>query len=117
MMPGMIMLWYGSVETIPSGWHLCDGSMGTPDLRTRFVRSVYSDTESPKPGETGGSNWHQHTFTGDGHKHDLTSGYDLINSSPTGNFSHGTSVSAASGTVDEASNIPYYYALCYIMKL
>jgi microcystin-dependent protein len=34
---GMIMLWSGSVVSIPSGWLLCDGTSGTPDLRNRFV--------------------------------------------------------------------------------
>ena len=34
---GMIMLWSGSTGTIPSGWALCNGSNGTPDLRNRFV--------------------------------------------------------------------------------
>lgn len=35
--PGIIMLWAGSVGSIPSGWALCNGSNGTPDLRNRFV--------------------------------------------------------------------------------
>jgi len=34
---GIISLWSGSIATIPSGWLLCDGSNGTPDLRDRFV--------------------------------------------------------------------------------
>jgi microcystin-dependent protein len=34
---GMIMLWSGSIASIPSGWALCNGSGGTPDLRDRFV--------------------------------------------------------------------------------
>ena len=34
---GMIMLWSGSTGTIPSGWALCNGSNGTPNLRNRFV--------------------------------------------------------------------------------
>jgi microcystin-dependent protein len=34
---GMIMLWSGSIASIPSGWALCNGSNGTPDLRDRFV--------------------------------------------------------------------------------
>ena len=34
---GVILLWSGSVATIPSGWALCDGTLGTPDLRGRFV--------------------------------------------------------------------------------
>jgi hypothetical protein len=34
---GMILLWSGSVASIPSGWVLCNGSNGTPDLRDRFI--------------------------------------------------------------------------------
>lgn len=34
---GMILLWSGTIATIPSGWALCNGSNGTPDLRDRFV--------------------------------------------------------------------------------
>lgn len=37
MMPGMIMMWHGSVATIPAGWHLCDGTAGTIDLRNHFL--------------------------------------------------------------------------------
>ena len=50
---GVIFLWSGSVATIPSGWALCNGSSGTPDLRNRFVvgaGSTYS------VGDTGGAN-------------------------------------------------------------
>ena len=34
---GVITLWYGNIGSIPSGWLLCNGSNGTPDLRDRFV--------------------------------------------------------------------------------
>lgn len=34
---GAILLWSGSVASVPSGWYLCDGNNGTPDLRNRFV--------------------------------------------------------------------------------
>ena len=34
---GMIFAWYG--EVVPSGWIVCDGSNGTPDLRGRFILS------------------------------------------------------------------------------
>ena len=34
---GMIMLWSGSVVSIPSGWLLCDGTSGTPNLQNRFI--------------------------------------------------------------------------------
>jgi microcystin-dependent protein len=34
---GVILLWSGSVGSIPAGWVLCNGTSGTPDLRGRFV--------------------------------------------------------------------------------
>ena len=34
---GCIMLWSGSIASIPSGWYLCNGTNGTPNLVDRFV--------------------------------------------------------------------------------
>ena len=34
---GFIGMWSGSAETIPTGWALCDGTNGTPDLTERFI--------------------------------------------------------------------------------
>lgn len=34
---GCILQWSGSVASVPAGWHLCDGTAGTPDLRDKFV--------------------------------------------------------------------------------
>jgi microcystin-dependent protein len=34
---GVIVMWSGSIASIPVGWLLCDGTSGTPDLRSRFV--------------------------------------------------------------------------------
>jgi hypothetical protein len=34
---GGIIMWSGSIGSIPSGYYICDGSNGTPDLRDRFV--------------------------------------------------------------------------------
>ena len=41
---GMIIMWSGTVATIPTGWLLCNGSSGTPDLRNRFVIGAHSDS-------------------------------------------------------------------------
>ena len=43
---GMIMLWSGTIATIPSGWKLCNGNNGTPDLRNKFILGAYSDSAS-----------------------------------------------------------------------
>lgn len=34
---GGIILWSGSIATIPAGWLLCNGTGGTPNLQNRFV--------------------------------------------------------------------------------
>lgn len=34
---GMILLWSGSAGSIPTGWVLCDGNNGTPNLTDRFI--------------------------------------------------------------------------------
>jgi prepilin-type N-terminal cleavage/methylation domain-containing protein len=43
---GVIVVWHGSVASIPSGWHLCDGTEGTPDLRSRFVYGAGGETNT-----------------------------------------------------------------------
>ena len=48
---GGIIMWSGSVASIPTGWLLCDGTNGTPDLRNRFIVGA-GDTHAP--GATGG---------------------------------------------------------------
>jgi len=40
---GMIMLWSGTISSIPSGWALCNGSNGTPDLTNKFIIGAYAD--------------------------------------------------------------------------
>ncbi|HHY72707.1 MAG TPA: hypothetical protein GX497_05695 [Bacillus bacterium] len=34
---GLISMWSGAISSIPTGWALCNGSNGTPDLRDRFI--------------------------------------------------------------------------------
>ena len=49
---GAIMMWSGTVATIPTGWLLCDGQNDTPDLRNKFIIGA-GDTYAF--GATGGS--------------------------------------------------------------
>lgn len=55
---GLISMWHGLLSAIPSGWALCDGQNGTPDLRGQFIRGAAAD-----PGSTGGAATHVHTVT------------------------------------------------------
>lgn len=111
MMPGMIMLWYGSVVSIPSGWHLCDGTVGTVDLRNKFVPCA---GDAYDPLDAGGADSQTHDFTGDGHSHNLLSAPIV---SAGDDFHAETSTDPAVGTTDAADNRPQYKALCYIQKL
>jgi len=132
---GCIVIWSGSSASIPSGWYLCNGSNGTPDLRNRFVVGA---TSTYAVGATGGSAdaivvSHTHTATDSGHQHTVTLG--SINAFGTGSSgSRGVYSGTGSGTRDLSesasasisvsttgssgtnANLPPYYALCYIMK-
>ncbi|HLM66702.1 MAG TPA: hypothetical protein VK358_04200, partial [Longimicrobium sp.] len=53
---GGIILWAGRTDAVPSGWVLCDGQPGTPDLRGRFVVGWNpSDGDYSTIGATGGA--------------------------------------------------------------
>ena len=81
---GLISLWSGALNAIPTGWSLCDGSNGTPNLTDKFIMGAGSGYEV---GDTGGSAdaivpTHTHpistTVTDEGHFH-----YTAVNS-PSG---------------------------------
>lgn len=37
---GSIIAYSGLLGSIPSNWHICDGTDGTPDLRDRFLKGA-----------------------------------------------------------------------------
>jgi microcystin-dependent protein len=92
MPAGGIIMWSGSVASIPTGWLLCDGTSGTPDLTGRFV--VHADADSGGTydvGDTGGADSvtlaeanlpsHTHSFSattgaGGNHQHTGTTASD-----------------------------------------
>ncbi len=107
---GMIILWYGPIVLIPTGWQLCDGSNSTPDLRNRFVVGA-GDTYNPAA--TGGTLIHGHTGE-PAHDHNMGVGVDIAS---------GTGVSGVTGppnkpgSTGQSGTLPPYYGLAYIMKL
>lgn len=44
---GGIIMWSGTIASIPAGWALCNGASGTPDLTDKFIISVASAAENP----------------------------------------------------------------------
>ena len=134
---GMIILWSGSVASIPTGWLLCDGTSSTPDLRDKFVVGAGS---TYAVNATGGSAnavvvSHTHTVTDPGHNHapsagtffwtnataqtgagaDSTFGYLSNTVTNTATATTGVTIVTA-GVSGTNANLPPYYALCYIMK-
>lgn len=135
---GAIILWSGSIGSIPSGYNLCDGSNGTPDLRDRFVVAAGNTYAVAATGGSADAIVVTHTHTASvsdpGHVHN--SGVSFANSSSgsqtgisqgtftgiyqTGIASNTTGISvtnANAGTSGTNANLPPYYALAYIMKL
>jgi len=60
----IIALWLGTLASIPLFWKLCDGTLGTPDLRSTYVKGAAT---LGGIGGTGGSLTHGHTATGHTH--------------------------------------------------
>jgi hypothetical protein len=129
---GMIIIWSGSLGSVPAGWALCDGTNSTPDLRNRFIIGAGS---TYAVGATGGSadaivvsHTHTATVTDPGHVHGqgvnpaTSPGYGTVvggggATSNTSSAVTGISVTNASaGTSGTNANLPPYYALAYIMK-
>jgi hypothetical protein len=115
MISGMILLWHGGAASIPHGFALCDGNNGTPDLRDRFVIGAEG---SYSPGDSGGNLLHTHDFDDAGHTHSIGQATGLIGPGPMAyDIAAVTGITSADGTTNANSEVPPYYALCYIMKL
>lgn len=98
---GTILSWFGQLSNIPSGFALCDGKNGTPDLRNRFIVGA---GDQYKLSATGGEDKHILTINEmPSHNHDAASavGYFRSRSNTFYNGGRGPSktlgMNAASG--------------------
>jgi hypothetical protein len=142
---GGIIMWSGSIASIPTGWYLCNGTNGTPDLRNKFIVGAGSTYAVAATGGTADaivvSHTHSVTVNQNDHSHGNVTQYGnpiTRMGSGTGRES-GTSPNSALGKSDNGSNtdgasadisvslsstgssgtnqnLPPYYALAYIMK-
>ena len=136
---GGIIMWSGAISAIPTGWSLCDGSNGTPDLRNKFVLGATNDgSDSTYPGisvsQTGGTAdavvvQHNHSITDPGHTHTQSGGGtddDGGSNAPGGNSSGTMSnISTQTTGITETNNegvsgtnqnLPPFLALAYIQR-
>tara|TARA_B100000900_G_scaffold242264_1_gene206028 strand:+ start:268 stop:780 length:513 start_codon:yes stop_codon:yes gene_type:complete len=135
---GGIIMWSGTIAAIPSGWALCNGSNGTPDLRNTFVIGAHSDSSGAKTTVTGSAT----QSGGDkdavliAHKHDIEVLTDAGGGSPNGTVDQnptagratqqspnsisltGIDASGSASTTQTGTNanLPPYFALAYIMR-
>ena len=120
---GMIILWSGAADAIPSGFVLCDGNNSTPNLSGRFVVGYDASNSDYDVNDTGGSE--SVTLTVNqipAHTHNINLAVRAFYQEPR-NFGVGTDGSAnnsedtgSTGGGQSHENRPPYYALCYIMK-
>ena len=97
---GGIIMWNGSVASIPAGWYLCNGSNGTPDLRDRFVVGAGSTYAVNATGGSANATLvsHDHTYSGTtgsvgNHEHNL----QKLGSAQAGSDNGGAPISSATG--------------------
>lgn len=99
---GVIVMWSGTLATIPSGWALCDGANATPDLRDRFIMGV---PPGQNPGATGGSAAHYHTVNA--HTHGVSIPQSTTIAAGTHDHSYYTGVDWNEGTAASGSTASF----------
>jgi hypothetical protein len=120
---GVIVLWSGAVNAVPTGYAICDGTQGTPDLRDRFVVGAGG---AYTKGAIGGS---ESTGMAGAHTHTVNAATASINVTTT-KVAAGADVDAITAVTPQGhthtanlvgdhqhSSLPPYLALAYIMKL
>ena len=133
---GGIILWSGSIASVPVGWYLCDGTNGTPNLRDRFIVGAGTTYAVAATGGSANavvvSHTHTATVTDPGHFHDIGQSQQVpfgtggvnnpakpgnTNSAQSSTVTTGVTVAnSTEGVSGTNANLPPYYALAYIMK-
>jgi len=115
---GVITMWSGTITDIPSGWTLCDGTDGAPNLQDRFVTGAGGQYSV---GDTGGED--EHTLT-EQEMPSHTHGYIDQNDNNTQGKGGGavqandfTNQTNSTGGDQAHENRPPYYAIAYIMEV
>lgn len=93
---GSIIMFNGLSSEIPDGWHICDGTDGTPNLTGKFIKA--SDTS----GETGGKSTIQ-ILEENMPKHTHTFVRNQVTTSESGAHTH--TIRGKYGKYDNANNI------------
>ena len=119
-------MWSGALNQIPTGWSLCNGNNGTPNLSDRFIVGVGN---AYSLAATGGEASHLLTSEESGlpsHSHSLPGvlknvyggSWDVhVVSNSNISIDYNSGAVAASNASRPHNTLPPYYALAFIMKL
>ena len=134
---GEIKMWSGTVSNIPEGWHICDGTEGTPDLTDRFIIAGTSTGPTDvrplnelKNGiliktsnlptntfTTNSSGNHSHSYIGGSGSGGEKSGGSNSSNTTGESGEHTHTFRLNTGNQERLKTIPNYYTLIFIMKL
>jgi len=138
--PGMILLWSGDITKIPTGYTLCNGQNGAPDLRNMFIVGAGDRYTQSSSGGNANNKVTLTTAQLPAHNHNgTTDSGSLTNSGtcarntdngsswyvgnahknnkcPNTNHTH-TFTTQNTGNGNPIDITPQYYALAYIMKI
>ena len=115
---GGIIMWSGATNAIPSGWALCDGQNGTPNLQDRFIVGAGSTYAVDATGGSADATLVSHT-------HNLLYNHGSFGGSSgavtprSGNTPVTPGISgrvSTEGSTATNANLPPFYALAYIIK-
>lgn len=123
---GSVMIWPGTVDTIPSNWALCDGQDGRPDYRDIFLLGAGPNHAA---GSTGGEE--EHTLTEEEmpeHRHGFSQSYNTSSAgSSSGDYYNLVRYTTSKGRFEKQSkyagsgaphnNMPPYKAVLFIIKI
>lgn len=89
---GLIAMWSGLISAVPTGWGLCDGTSGTPNLRDRFIvgaGTTYAvgDTGGSLVSGSGGAHTHTEATAGS-HSHTSLTGATALTEAQLPAHSH-----------------------------
>lgn len=111
---GIVCWWPFAIVDIPNGWHLCDGTEGTPDYRNYMLIGA---GDLYAPGQVLGALTHLHTGFTDEDFVELDTGDQIDDAVGEGEYSTETYPYDWPFTTDLANHLPPCKAGCWIMKL
>jgi microcystin-dependent protein len=134
---GLIAMFFGTSTNVPSGWALCDGTNGNPNLEDQFIIGAGDNYTIGNTGGNADSVFLEHNHnvsvaTGGSHSHTISASNvtggsfgrlrnpngigATATTSLSGSHSHSTITVESQGVDGTDKNLPPYNGVLYIIK-